>query len=282
MRTPPDHRLNLRTILVLALLAGVLTIWQHSARASRQPSLPERMVIAVGRPLQGLFTVMQAWPRNLVTGLTQGSRLVRENEALRRKCEEAQAKITELNQCYLDLRAMVKSLGLTLEQKPEAVAARVIGLDTGASHCRATIAVERPGTVSEGDVVRQAAGLVGQVLKVQGRTAEVLLLIDPDAAVAGLDLRGRDQGIVYPQPALALPASRLKMEKIKPVAAFPDLRPGDVIVTSGLDQVYPMGIPIGKIEAVHKSPGSAESVTAIIRPFVDFFRLEYVWVLKKP
>jgi len=110
----------------------------------------------------------------------------------------------------------------------------------------------------------------------------VLLLIDPDAGVAGLDLRSRDQGMIECQPALALPATRLRMTMLKPISAFPDLRAGDEIVSSGVDKVFPADIPIGRIDEVIKSPGSAESVTAVLRPAVDFFKLEYVMVIPKP
>jgi rod shape-determining protein MreC len=246
-------------------------------------SLPVRACVAVGRPLQRAFTYAQAGPRNLARAVVSGPRLVAENERLRRERDEAEAKRTELMRSYLDYRALVQSLGLTPQpSRMEGQAARVIALDTGPSRCRATLGVERPGSIAEGDVVRQAAGLVGRVIKVQGATAEVLLLIDPEAAVAGRDTaHGRDQGIVYPEPALTLPSTRLKMEKIKPISAFPDLRAGDEIESSGLDQVFPSGIPIGRIEQVIKSPGSAESVTAILRPAVDFFRLEYVLVIAK-
>lgn len=283
--TPSARPLNLRVLLTLALVAALLTVWQHAAERRNSVSWPESLFLAAGRPLQRAFAAMQVGPRHLLQAIVEGPRLVEENQRLQRERDEAQAQQKELMQSYLDYRALVQSLGLTPpSNKLQGSAARVIALDTGFSRCRATIAVARGATVSEGDIVRQAAGLVGRVIQVQGRTAEVLLLIDPEAAVAGLDTRqsSRDQGIVYAQPALTLPATRLKMEKLKPLNAFPDLRVGDAIVSSGLDQVFPSGLLIGRIEEVVKSPGSAESITAVLRPAVDFFKLEYVLVIPKP
>lgn len=280
---PSPRPLNLRTLLALILVAALLTVWHHAAQRREAVSLPERVLVVLGRPLQRGFTYLWIGPRNLGRAVVSAPRLVAENERLQRERDEAEAKQTALMQSYLDYRALVQSLGLTPPRSlTEGQAARVIALDTGPSRCRATLAVEHPGTIAEGDIVRQAAGLVGRVIRVEGSTAEVLLLIDPQAAVAGRNTaHGRDQGIIYPEPALTLPSTRLKMEKIKPISAFPDLRAGDLIESSGLDQVFPAGLPIGRIEHVIKSPGSAESVTAIIRPAVDFFRLEYVLVIPK-
>lgn len=279
---PSQRSVNLRTLLVLALVAVLLTMWHYVAAKRQAVSLPESAVIGVGRPLQGAFTWLQNGPRKLLRAIGNAPALEAENARLTRERDEAEAKRTELMAAYLQYRAMGQALGVTPERATtEGQAATVIALDTGASRCRATIAVEHAGSIQEGDLVRQAAGLVGRVIKVQGATAEVLLLIDPEAAVAGLDLTSRDQGIVYPLPALAQPATKLKMEKLKPLSAFPNVRAGDQIVSSGLDQVYPAGIPIGRVEQVIKSPGSAEQITAVLRPAVDFFGLEYVLVLPK-
>ena len=281
--TPSPRPLNLSALLALALLAGVLTLWQHAAEGRNKVSLPERIFAALGRPLERGFDWAQQGPRTLAEALVEGPRLVDENKALQLALEEEKAKETEEIQSWLTYRAMVQQLGLPAAPSTvEGVPGRVIGLETGPSRCRATISVARGATVSEGDVVRQAAGLVGRVTSVQGSTAQVLLLIDPDAGVAGLDVRSREQGIVDCQPALALPATRLKMTMLKPVSASPDLRAGDEIDSSGVDKVFPSGIPIGRIDEVVKSPGSAESITALLRPAVDFFKMEYVLVIPKP
>lgn len=280
--TPVQRPLNLRTLIVLALTAAALVFWHYAAVKRGAVSWPESAVVAVGRPLQGAFAWLQSGPRKLLGAIGNAPALVAENARLTRERDEAEARRTELMAAYLQYRAMARALGVSPEQPTtEGQAARVIALDTGASRCRAFIALERAGSIREGDVVRTAAGLVGRVIKVQGATAEVLLLIDPEAAVAGLDLTSRDQGIVYPLPALAQPATRFKMEKLKPLSAFPNVRAGDQIVSSGMDGVYPAGLPIGRVHQVIKSPGSAEQITAVLRPAVDYFNLEYVLVIPK-
>jgi rod shape-determining protein MreC len=282
MQRTPHREIPWSTLALLAALALLLTIWQHRAEHRERTSLPEAIVVALGRPLQTAFTRLAAWPRDLTVGLVQARRLVAENASLRRQLDEKQAQVTEYIGYYLENKAMREALGLSPQRSPKRIPAQVTGLEIRPHRCRATVRLQQPGVIAEGDVVVQDRGLVGRVIKVSGKTAEIMLLIDSLAAVAGRDMRSRDEdqamGMIYPQTSFATPPMQLKMEKLRPVA---DLREGDVIVSSGLDDVYPPNVPIGTIEQVLRSPASAESVTAVVRPFVDFYRLEFVYIVKQ-
>ena len=58
------------------------------------------------------------------------------------------------------------------------------------------------------------------------------------------------------------------------------MKPGDTIVTSGIDGIYPRGFVIGRIEGV--DPGNGIYKTIRVRPAVDFNQLEEVLVVKSP
>ncbi len=60
----------------------------------------------------------------------------------------------------------------------------------------------------------------------------------------------------------------------------PDGQVGDIILTSGLGQLYPRGIPVGRIERVERAAGGGRVISAVVRPFVDFERLEFVTVAR--
>ena len=251
MQRTPHPEIPWSTLALLAALALVLTIWQHRAEQRQRTSLPEAIVVALGRPLQSAFTRLGAWPRDLTVGLVQARRLVAENKSLKRQLADKQAQVTESIGYYLENKAMREALGLPPRRSQTRIPARVTGLEIRPHRCRATVQLQQPGTIAEGDVVVQDLGLVGRVIKVSGKTAEIMLLVDSLAAVAGRDTRSRDEdqamGMIYPQTSFATPPMRLKMEKLRPVA---DLREGDTIVTSGLDEVYPPNLPIGTIERV--------------------------------
>jgi rod shape-determining protein MreC len=64
------------------------------------------------------------------------------------------------------------------------------------------------------------------------------------------------------------------------VSNLSDVKAGDVIITSGVDGIYPKGLPLGRVEAVER--GSGLYLTIRLRPVVDFSSLEEVLVVLVP
>lgn len=115
-------------------------------------------------------------------------------------------------------------------------------------------------------------GVVGHVRSVNHLTSEVILLIDPRSAVAGIVQRTGEPVLVE---GLGYPGTHLRL---RPLVAAADLQPGDVVVTSGMSQLFEKGIPIGVVDEVDVGPYGM-SVEATVRPFVQFAKLEFVTVL---
>ncbi|MBP1606975.1 MAG: mreC, partial [Acidobacteria bacterium] len=103
-----------------------------------------------------------------------------------------------------------------------------------------------------------------------GRASQVQLLIDRDAGAGGLVERSRAGGIVVGDDG----QSSLRMEYVSNLA---DVAPGDVVVTSGLDGIYPKGFVIGLVETVSRGQGLYLDIR--IRPSVDFASVEEVLIV---
>lgn len=121
-----------------------------------------------------------------------------------------------------------------------------------------------------------AYGLVGRVSRTDLITSKVVSIIDLDSTVSARLSKSRDTVVVRGDINL-LTQGLCRADYIPPDA---QVSPGDTVETSGLGGIYPKGIIIGKIEKVVKNEGQYDSY-AIIRPVVDFKRLEDVFVLKK-
>jgi rod shape-determining protein MreC len=115
------------------------------------------------------------------------------------------------------------------------------------------------------------AGVVGRVILPGSRASKVQLLIDRNAAAGAIVERTRAQGVVVGT------GDRLRMDY---VAGAADVKAGDMVVTSGIDGIYPKGFVIGQIESV--SRGAGEFSAIVIRPAVDFSALEAVLVVLNP
>jgi rod shape-determining protein MreC len=115
-------------------------------------------------------------------------------------------------------------------------------------------------------------GLVGLVMNVNARTAQVYLITDREIAVGVIVQPSREaRGIVEGTGA----AHELSMENIP---YYSQLQVGDVVVTSGLSEIYPPGIPVGTVAAL-RAESNGLIMTAVITPLVAFDRLEEVMLV---
>jgi rod shape-determining protein MreC len=265
---------------MLVMLAFVLTIWQHRARANAQGqasqvSFPERVAAGLLWPLQKTFAATGAAFHNTGVVVLHSRSLAAENARMRARLDELEAQKLKLTDAYFENLRIKKILGFAPDGSVPGVPARVVAVNFGLSRKRLTIAAPPGRELEVGNVVRTAAGLVGRVVDASGNRGEVFPLLDAEHAVSATIVRSRDQGMVRVASQADYLPDALVMDK---VMGHADVRQGDVVVTSGLGEVYPPGIPIGVVVGVRRSTAGTVDLTAIIRPYVDFDHLEWVLV----
>ncbi len=266
-----------RRYLTLAALALVLTIWQHGAWRASSLSLPEYLAYITVTPLESAITAVCTRIHDTSVAALTAPALVAENRRLKQERDELEAERIATVDVRLQLKAMQEKLGFAPDQPFNRIPAQVIGRSSGGSSRWVKIRTGGGKTLEVGNVVREARGLVGRVVEAQGDTGRVVLLVDPQHAVRSRVQRTNDEGMVHASPVVAAGPNRLQLEKVRSGA---QVAVGDVVVTSSLGETYPGDIPIGVVESVRRSPASMSSVVAYIKPFVDFERLDYVYVLR--
>src|SRR5262249_7904055 len=137
---------------------------------------------------------------------------------------------------------------------------RAITVNRGRGH---GIARQAPVIVPE--------GLVGRVLQVRPGASVVQLLNDPASTVGAVVQRTRTYGLVGGGPRGTVRLKFMARDGAQVV-------PGDVVVTSGLGNLFPKGLPIGRVVAI-EDKGSALFHFAVLAPSVDFARIEEVLLL---
>ena len=176
--------------------------------------------------------------------------------------ERAMAQQSRTLKALLDLRS----------QSPLAtVAASVIA--GSASPDFRTLTVDKGTTDGLGPdmAVIAPAGVVGRVITPGARAARVQLLIDRNAALGVTVERSRAQGVAGGN------GSEMRLNYL---AGGADVVAGDIVVTSGIDGIYPKGFVVGQIESVERGTGGLGAIT--LRPAVDFSSLEAVLVVTAP
>jgi len=154
------------------------------------------------------------------------------------------------------------------------IVAEVVGLD--ASAWFRTITVNR-GTAHGVELnapVIAAGGLVGRVISIGSDVAQIQLLTDRDCSVGVLLARTRARGVVAGSGEQASPTGLT----LNYVSNLEEVVESDLIVTSGMDGIYPKGIAIGRVASVRNGPRLFKLVT--VEPAANLDRLEEVFILK--
>ncbi len=157
------------------------------------------------------------------------------------------------------------------------VTATVIGNSQGVWFEVFTINAGRNKGIEKDMAVMSSAGLVGRVTDVGATWSKVTSIIDTSSEVSVMVERTRDVGIAH---GLFSVSGDNQLELYYLPSGY-DLVPGDVIVTSGMSDIFPKGILVGTVSEVERqtAENSATSRNAIITPSVDFGHLEEVLVI---
>lgn len=197
----------------------------------------------------------------------------REVEALRGRVQDLERAASLLAETQLENARLRALLDFRQPLAGQLLTARIIGHDaTGLSR---TITVDQGSAagVVKGAAVLAPAGLVGQVFLASPHAARVMLVTDHNSGVDAVVQRTRGRGIVE-----GTADGRCGLKFVKRTE---DLQVGDLVLSSGLDGIFPRGLPIGRIAAVDKQ-GQGLFQYAQIDPAVDVGALEEVLVTLGP
>ena len=109
------------------------------------------------------------------------------------------------------------------------------------------------GGVELGSPVMDEAGVLGQVTRVFPLVSEVTLLIDRDQAIPVLNVRTGVRGVAYGDPV----AGHAGGMELRFMPANADIREEDLLTTSGVDGLYPPGLPVARVVRVERRADSA-------------------------
>jgi rod shape-determining protein MreC len=194
----------------------------------------------------------------------------RENDRLKAELAELKTHQSQIVELETENKHLSELLDLRDVLGGNSIAANVIGSDANGLARTLVISQGTSSGLRPGMAVLAMQGVVGKVIAVSPHAARVLIIDDHNSALDSFDQRTRTRGIVA-----GVVDDGITM---KYVERSQDVRPGDVIITSGHDGIFPRGLLIGTIKGVSgEGPGMFLNVT--IAPAVDFRGLEQVLVI---
>lgn len=260
-------------VLVGVLFAQVLGLAVQVKRTSDSESARLIRVWAVGAvtPFEKALVWTQTSSGNLWHNYFYLRGVRAENRSLKAQIEQMRLEQVRMSQDADQARRLQALLGFKEQFISQTMAAQVIGGSGSESSRSVFIDKGRDHGIKPDMAVITADGVVGKVWRVYGSTSEVLL-IDDQTSGAGVILdKTRLQGILR-----GTPSGEVVIEKVMSDEAVP---PGELVLTSGGDRVFPKGLLVGRVTKV--TPGSELFLNIRVRPAADLSRLEEVLVVTR-
>jgi rod shape-determining protein MreC len=265
---------------LLALIVVVLLNLPLSARIAVRAGIHD-----VNAPFQNNMSLVTHYLRSVFSVFGHANRVALERQQLEAKIAELQSRLLQLEQFEDENRTLRQQLGFAVLSPRKLLLCEVIerGDLTGWWH---TLRLNKGSDagVHDGMAVISTEGLVGRVTAVSSKTCDVLLIVDPTCKVACKVVRNGAFGIMQGAGiAINGDVSLEMLAAVKPcvldyISTEHELRPNDVVLTSGLGNVFPEGLPVGRLSEVQRDPSGLYQQAKVI-PSADIDRLKYAFVV---
>lgn len=232
---------RLRNVLIIWLALLVLLVFFSSLSQTGRDYSPIESTLVDGiLPAFSVFTAIQTrlgswWTKYLLFDETK-----KENERLKKQVSHLKME----NLRFMEMASAHERLKKTLQIKSELAGPSLVAEVTGRSPNPFSqvfyINKGRKDGLVRGMPVLAPYGVVGRLEKTAEYNSQVLLIIDPGFGIDCLVQRSRVRGVL----------TGILGEKkcqIKYVARSEDIQPGDIIITSGLDRLFPKGLILGRV-----------------------------------
>lgn len=258
-------------LLTVLLLGQVVLVAIEGSRSTRSRTYAEMIGMRALGPVARLVTAASGGAVAVGHKVELQGQLLDENRRLRHDVEELRLRLLRLGDVEQELSRLGDAVRYSAPLLGEIRAVDVVYADY-ASWLRSLMLYTGSQPAAVNQPVLSSAGLVGRVVVVAGPYAKVQLITDRAASVGAMILRTRRQGVVR---GSGQEGGGLSLEY---VPASVDVRPGDSVLTAGIDGVYPRGIPVGTVVSVEAGGQLFHKIR--LAPAVDLGALDQVYLLE--
>jgi rod shape-determining protein MreC len=197
-------------------------------------------------PLQQAMLVPGELASRVGAYFTSVASLSRENEALRREAVERGQLLTQAEQLRAENEQLRRLMGARERVTARSTLTDVLYETRDRFSRKLVVDKGVADGLKAGQPVMDAVGVVGQITRVFPATAEVTLITDKEQSIPVQILRNGLRGVAYGgvEPGTL---------DLRFMASNADVNQGDVAVTSGLDGVYPAGLPVATVARVERN-----------------------------
>jgi rod shape-determining protein MreC len=260
-------------ILVGVLFAQVLGLAVQVRRTTENESsrLIRVWTVSAITPLEKGLVSLQGGVSNLWHSYIYLRGVRQENRELKEQIEQLRLKEVRLSEDAEQAHRLQALLGFKEQYISKTLPAQVIG-SSGSEKSR-VIYIDKGENahLEPGMPVITADGIVGKILRVFSKSSQILVINDQSSGAGAILEKSRLQGILQ-----GTSTGELVLDK---VMSDEQVQPGERVLSSGGDQVFPKGMPIGVVAQVSKGKDSFLNIR--IKPAANLSKLEEVLVITK-
>ncbi|WP_161794772.1 rod shape-determining protein MreC [Desulfonatronum thioautotrophicum] len=273
-RLPSISLLPVRSKRFIAFLFLVIFLLLSIYTWNWRTGFLDRVTGTVGLEIVAWITSPLVWTSNQVRTTWNAyvalGDVHQENERLRAKITDLSLQLSQLHEEASEIARLRALHGFTPPQPWMLEGGRVVAMRFGPHALVESLLVDKGTRAGVGvdTPVITPVGIVGRVMRTSPRLSNVLLVTDPNSRVAIMGRNHRTQGILVGQG----PQRNLQMQYV-PLNDL--LEEGEILVTSGMDGIFPKGLPVARVTRIERPSTSLfQEVEAV--PLVDLRNLEEV------
>lgn len=274
-RTPPPFFRQGPSALSKLTVFSALALFLMVADVRLNVTQPVRAVVAsVLYPAQWVVMEPVSWARSLGGYFQSLQSSQRAEQQAREQLNLQSQRASQVEQLTLENTRLRRLLELRERVSTPAQAAQVLYDAADPFSRKVVIDKGAVNGVVAGSPVIDEAGVLGQVTRVYTSVSEVTLVTDRDQAIPVLNTRTGARGVAFGDPAVHSGGLELRF-----MAANADVQAGDILSTSGVDGVYPPGLPVARVNKVERR-GDSAFARVYLNPVALVASTAHVMVLK--
>lgn len=263
---------DFKKLLIGIILVAIPLVAINIKRKEEQLAWFLKPVFITSSFMQDIYTDFSLGVRNTTSLYLNLIDVKKDNRELKEKLNELEATLAQFKEVKNENERLTGLLEFKKETPHTLLAARVIGHDLLGQHSALFIDKGTDDGVTPGQAVITPVGVVGSVLNAEKSFSQVLILTDRYSDIDAVIERSRARGI--------LEGVSPSVGRLKYLQRTDDVQVGDLVLTTGLDHIFPKGFPIGKVTRVEKKDyGITQEVQ--VEPLVTTFDSEAVFVVLK-
>jgi rod shape-determining protein MreC len=235
--------LGLRFVLLVVASLATMILDHREGHLTRA----RQALSALVYPVQLIVDLPFNAYRNTRESLTERARLLAENEQLRRQMLDANFQLQQLDALRVENSRLRELLDSTSRIEDRVLIAEILAVDLDPYRQRFSLNRGSSDGVFVGQAILDSYGILGQVVQAGPWSAEALLITDADHAVPVVVNRNGLRTI-------AVGTGDERRLRLPYLTNSADIEEGDLLVSSGLGEIFPPGYPVGRVVSVETRP----------------------------